>query len=858
MGDSFENPSRRRVLRLLGVGGISGIAGCPGQSGSPTQTVPAGETETKTPANGRTSSPTDSEDPTIETSVANPAPERGVLRFQLKATDNTAIRQATVMTPTAEVITSFDGRATVDLQDEIKSIPGQVSTVSFQATDTGGNTARTRTSTYARAYDIVRSSDIDFGATYQLHPTQTGLCVNGQPAIGRYDSPTQDIVNHHVDQLQSAGFSHVAVQIDDQPDVEATRMFTNAQLGKVVGVEFRYGFLDWLLEDVSLDTQLEIVTDAIGDVPTYATHNERPIIALRRLQSIQSKDGPVHRTWKRLFDEYGGVSGFVNHLRTELTHEGTEPFLIGEVEPPSFRLIDPRRIRREQYRRLLQQLDAVRNRMPLQSVRPDSSDPWATISWRLRDAFRVLRLFADEHDIEFIPLVIPGIHTSPEDCQSQRVLPRDLDQFYSLLEYAARYTTMDRVTVGSFNDWQRGTQIEEGTFDGSAYGRRYLDQVTQVSKQRGVTLDSDRTVYHVKPDGKDWQSGAETNPLQSIQEGVMRATPGDTIQVHPGEYQEGVRTVRAGTSEKPITITGPKEAVLRGPVDGSAIWIKHSHIRVIGLTINGLLDPANPEDVSSYSTGDLVRCAPPATTDSYLQDIVFAPAAIGNSERALAVFTRTTDLEIGPFRVIGPAGAGFLYGDRHAHVGEIVYLGTPPNTIDKVDYPWDQIDQSRNIYVHHIDNSAGHPHSELVNTKLGTHDVRIEYCTDGGGSQNEEPYPAATIRCQSYDATIRWCDLQAGEGDGILIDGGGTGWLRERDDPPIAPDRIGTEHAVYGNQIQDYDNYGLRLAHATADEQDVLCGNDVTGRADDAPESTCPGRIPDGDGIGHRGGNKSR
>jgi len=247
---------------------------------------------------------------------------------------------------------------------------------------------------------------------------------------------------------------------------------------------------------------------------------------------------------------------------------------------------------------------------------------------------------------------------------------------------------------------------------------------------------------------------------------------------------------------------------------------------------------------------------------------------------------RTKDLEIGPLRVTGLAGASWILPDEpNRHAGEIIYLGSPPTAVfdwhgPEVEYPWPgELDEIDNVHIHHVDNSEGHPHSELVDAKLGTRNVLVEYCTDGGGSQNTESNPECSVSLKSYDSTVRWCDLHNGEGDGIRISSGGRRKLLEMDEPEIPPERIGKGHAIYGNRIKDFGNAALmfKTGHpdpnqrqfelVTPDDQDILCSNDGEGiytpRIDYTASEplvfdlnrVCSDEIPRGDRIGHTGGD---
>ena len=372
-----------------------------------------------------------------------------------------------------------------------------------------------------------------------------------------------------------------------------------------------------------------------------------------------------------------------------------------------------------------------------------------------------------------------------------------------------------------------------------------------------ITVES-RDVYHVAEDGDDSNTGAVEDSLGTIQEALQRAGPGDTVEVAPGEYQSGdrsdgvVRTVRDGESDAPITINGPEDAVLR-----PSLRINHSHIRLTGLTIEGLVDPQNPDDVDSFADSYPILISPPQDSDVYLEDIICSPHGVGYGYNGLIRVFRTRGLEIGSLEVTGLAGASWMLPDKqNEHAGEIIYLGSPPGIVFEDFYPWYGLDRTRDVHIHHIDNSDGHPHSELVDAKLGTEEVLIEYCTDAGGARNNESYPNPSIGLRSYAATVRWCELLDGEGHGIKITDP-TDWLRGRENPAIDPEERNPENAIYGNRISGFSEKSIEI-HTSAAEQGAVCGNDVSEPTDGAPTESCPAEIPDGEEIGHLGGNSSR
>jgi len=366
------------------------------------------------------------------------------------------------------------------------------------------------------------------------------------------------------------------------------------------------------------------------------------------------------------------------------------------------------------------------------------------------------------------------------------------------------------------------------------------------------------------PDGP----GTADDPYDTIIRGLKAAEPGDTVYVRSGVYREQVRTPHGGEPGEPITITGPPDAVLTSDADRRKPLVIHdSHVHLRGLTVNGLWNPDRPDDPESYARSPLIFPSPRPDDDAYVEDLVIAPHGLGNARAHMISTRRVRDVEIGPLEVIGPAGTYyFLDEETEGHVGEIVYLGTPVSTYEADHYYWEGLDASRDIHVHHVDNSAGHRHGEMINTKPGTHDVLVEYCTDGGGSANDDDaFRSASMRLQGHGTTVRWCDLRNDENIGIELLGGYDEWFDEEwDDPPVDADDIGTGYEIYGNRLRGFDT-SLRFRWVDATKQ-IICGNELESeptyegvpesarRPADSYAAACHADLPDGDGVGHNGG----
>lgn len=366
-------------------------------------------------------------------------------------------------------------------------------------------------------------------------------------------------------------------------------------------------------------------------------------------------------------------------------------------------------------------------------------------------------------------------------------------------------------------------------------------------------MPDDPSVLWVAPDGDNQGPATEEQPLRTINEAVYnRAGPGDTVRVKPGIYREHVGTGQSGEPGAPITITGPPDAILRPePGAGQAFRIHHSHIHLTGLTIDGLLDPDRKFETLDAWAAIGVDISPYSgytdETPEYLTDIVVEPHRIGGSKGTLIAPTRIRNASIGGFEVIHPAGMRYderMPNTEEGHNRELVYIGTSPGNLDRSMYPWDGLDRTRNVRIHHIDNSAGYPHSELADIKVGSTDITVEYCTDRGGGAQTDDNPAGAISVKGRNCTVRWNDL------------GNAPYTMEFDPwyPGGDASEWGEDNAIYGNYLHDYSEGAIRYIDAAPpNEQRVFCGNrigDGPGNYDYATGG-CGADVPDGNGVGH-------
>ena len=81
----------------------------------------------------------------------------------------------------------------------------------------------------------------------------------------------------------------------------------------------------------------------------------------------------------------------------------------------------------------------------------------------------------------------------------------------------------------------------------------------------------------VSPAGLDANPGSKREPLRTIQAGVDRAGPGDTVVVGEGVYRETVSFPRSGESGRPITVSAEAGArVVVSGCDSIGDWTRHT------------------------------------------------------------------------------------------------------------------------------------------------------------------------------------------------------------------------------------------------------------------------------------------
>ena len=279
-------------------------------------------------------------------------------------------------------------------------------------------------------------------------------------------------------------------------------------------------------------------------------------------------------------------------------------------------------------------------------------------------------------------------------------------------------------------------------------------------------------------------------PGQSIQAAIELAQPGDTIELKDGEHTEDVVTVRDGEPDKRITITGSREAVLKGTgKEGRLFQVHHDYITVNGITLDGKIGPGDKEehfvDKGLYAHGNRQT----RVIKKYGQEfrsaidglIVSNLKIINFGGECVRLRDHVTSAEMFGCHIQNCGVWDFVFGNMESVNGESIYIGTSQNQwMDGKNYV-DGPDECKYIHVHH--NVLLSEANELDVKESSSH-ILVEHNVC---STQKDPN-SACLDSRSDKVIFRYNEVHGNEGAGVRI-GGHT-----------------HEGHVYGQEVEVYGN----------------------------------------------------
>ncbi|RYX79350.1 DUF1565 domain-containing protein [bacterium] len=306
--------------------------------------------------------------------------------------------------------------------------------------------------------------------------------------------------------------------------------------------------------------------------------------------------------------------------------------------------------------------------------------------------------------------------------------------------------------------------------------------------------------YYVSPNGNDANDARTSDtPFKSIDKALSLAEAGDEIRLADGEYRQTFSTLKSGTKDKQITITGSRNAVVLGTTKESRIAeIRHDYIRLIGFTINGLDGDVAVKESYRDKLLYVIGSEKKDGVDGLVIDNMLLENAGGECLR-LRYFARDNEVKYSTIRHCGVHDFRFKGGSKN---GEGIYIGTAPEQRDDGKNPTNDIDASRNNHVHHnVIETYG---NECVDVKEGASNNLIEYNT----CQFQMDHDSGGFDARGNDNIFRYNISKNNKGAGIRL-GGDT--MSD-----------GINNQVYGNTIE---NNGMGAVKTVRTPQAKLCDN---------------------------------
>lgn len=318
-----------------------------------------------------------------------------------------------------------------------------------------------------------------------------------------------------------------------------------------------------------------------------------------------------------------------------------------------------------------------------------------------------------------------------------------------------------------------------------------------------TSTTSQGTTYYVNPTGNDTHDGKTTKtPVKTIQKAVDMATAGDTIFLAAGVYMQDVLSKKDGTEEKPITVTGPKEAIVKGAKSARIIEIHHDYITLKGFTIDGLYGSAT--SMSGYRDKLLYVQGKKAKDGVNGLKVLNMTLKNGGGEcLRLRYFAQKNEIANNTIQTCGVHD--FKFGDGGKN-GEAIYIGTAPEQLTDGKNPTADADESNGNWIHH--NTIDTQGNECVDIKESATENIVEFNTCTGQKDPE----SGGMDSRGENNTFRGNTIKDNLGAGVRLGGD------EKNQ--------GIKNNVYDNTITNNNAGGIKFQRTP---QGKICDNTMSG-----------------------------
>ncbi|MBD3238087.1 MAG: hypothetical protein GF332_00410 [Candidatus Moranbacteria bacterium] len=318
----------------------------------------------------------------------------------------------------------------------------------------------------------------------------------------------------------------------------------------------------------------------------------------------------------------------------------------------------------------------------------------------------------------------------------------------------------------------------------------------------------DKIIY-VSVNGAGLKDGSsKENATSSIQKALDQIKPGEKIELAAGNYFENLETKIHGTREKPIYLSGPKQAQIRGKGEKQRIFqIFHDYYVLDGFTINGYNGEGdskeNYQDKLLYVHGQLAPYqgrSKRGPTGLEIKNMRFLNA--GGECIRLRYFVTQANIH---HNNIENCGLYDFVFDEDGKNGEGIYIGTSSEQWEDGKNPTTGPDESHDNWIHH--NTINTQGNECVEMKEGSYNNLIEYNTCTGGKDKESGGLTSRGNHNIFKDNL----IFSNKGCGIRFGG-------HKEDG----EKYGIKNHAYNNTIYDNDYCGIKFMR---EKQGKVCNN---------------------------------
>jgi hypothetical protein len=362
---------------------------------------------------------------------------------------------------------------------------GKINDVSVTAVTVEGSEATLKNNQYAREFKPYDGTvEFEFSPHYLLfwdggETKSFDRAGVGTPETGPYsqtvhdfDRSNREAFERHFDLMRGHGINRVQFNLgENDKERDRIRMYqNNVELLDEMKIEFSYPIIQAFRRERDIFEDFDVMVEILEEHEELGTVDGRPAVYLWSFPGLYHNDD----IYSRITSQHGSLEELVYEIRDALTVADSDPFLIPDIWGFG-EVWDRTKFEPEDLYPAITACDGVShwNTELLNKQGEATQEEWLDSMY---DRITGTRSFADEHDLEYVPLIMPGFDDRDNEIWGEdryaKPAPEVLDQ---MAAWATEYATTDLCFVATWNDWAEGTMIEPGTYDGDDFGTAYLE-----------------------------------------------------------------------------------------------------------------------------------------------------------------------------------------------------------------------------------------------------------------------------------------------------------------------------------------------------------------------------------------------